>query len=94
MNYLLPIVAALFAEEVSDNSSRAYKGDLAHFVEWCEHHEQPSLPCPPAFLVHFLTEHSEGYALATVERRAAAVSWMHRKAGYLGEQNPRESALV
>ena len=91
---LPPSVAALFAEDVTANSAAAYRKDIEHFVEWCRFHGRRTLPCTSTTLVEFLIEHSEGYSLATVERRAAAVSWMHRKAGYLGEQNPREAAEV
>jgi site-specific recombinase XerD len=91
---LPPLVEALLAEDVTASSSTAYRGDLAHFVEWCNHHGEDPLPCSVAALVHFLTEHAEGYSMATVERRAAAVSWAHRKAGYLGKDNPRQSPLV
>jgi len=89
-----PRVAALFAEDVTASSGRAYKCDLLHFIEWCNHHDLNPLPCTPMSLVQFLTEHSEGYAMSTVERRAAAVSWAHKKAGYLGDDNPRLSPLV
>ena len=88
------VVAGLFAEDVADSSQTAYRADLVHFVEWCRHHGQSPLPCTSAALVHFLTEHADGYSMATVERRAAAVSWAHRKAGYLGPRNPRSAPVV
>jgi integrase len=91
---LPPLVAALFEEDVADSSAAAYRADLRHFVEWCRHHGECPLPCTSAALVHFLTEHADGYAMATVERRAAAVSWAHRKAGFLGDRNPRSSPVV
>ncbi len=88
------IVAGLFAEDVADSSQTAYRADLVHFVEWCQHHNERPLPCTSAALVHFLTEHADGYSMATVERRAAAVSWAHRKAGFLGDRNPRSAPVV
>jgi hypothetical protein len=88
------VVAALFNEDVTDGSAKAYLSDLNHFIEWCRHHGENPLPCTSAALVHFLTEHAEGYSMATVERRAAAVSWAHRKAGFLGAENPRSSPVV
>ncbi|MFC7339552.1 site-specific integrase [Haloferula chungangensis] len=91
---LPPVVAALFDEDVTDGSAKAYLSDLNHFVEWCQHHGQPVLPCSSLALVQFLTEHAEGYSMATVERRAAAVSWAHRKAGFLGPDNPRTTPVV
>ncbi|MEO6476743.1 site-specific integrase [Luteolibacter sp.] len=88
------VVAALFEEDVTDSSAKAYLSDLTHFIEWCRHHGENPLPSTSAALVHFLTEHAEGFSMATVERRAAAISWAHRKAGFLGEENPRSAAVV
>lgn len=88
------VVAALFSEDVTEGSAKAYLSDLNHFVEWCHHHGETPLPCTSAALVHFLTEHAEGYSMATVERRAAAISWAHRKAGFLGAENPRSAPVV
>lgn len=92
---LLPArVAALFGEDVTDSSAKAYRSDLNHFAGWCRHHGESPLPCTSAALVHFLTEHAEGFSMATVERRAAAISWAHRKAGFLGGDNPRNAPVV
>lgn len=91
---LPPAIAALFAEDITQGSTAAYRGDLRHFVEWCQHHGQNPLPCSSLALVEFLTQHAEGYSMATVERRAAAVSWAHRKVGYLGPENPRNAPVV
>jgi len=88
------VVAALFEEDVTDSSAKAYLSDLNHFVGWCRHHGETPLPCSSAALVHFLTEHAEGFSMATVERRAAAISWAHRKAGFLGAENPRSAPVV
>jgi integrase len=88
------MVQALFNEDVTDSSVAAYQSDLKVFCEWCVHHRETPLPCTSAVLIHFLTDHAEGYSMATVERRAAAISWAHRKAGFLGEKNPREAPVV
>lgn len=89
-----PVVAGLFAEDVTEGSAKAYRSDLIHFLDWCRHHGENPLPCSSAALVHFLTEHAEGFSMATVERRAASVSWAHRKAGFLGADNPRNAPVV
>lgn len=93
-NALPAVVAALFEEDVTDTSAKAYRSDLIHFVDWCRHHGQCPLPCTSVALVHFLTQHAEGYSMATVERRAAAISWAHRKAGFLAQDNPRNAPVV
>jgi integrase len=87
-------VDALFAEDVTGNSLKAYRSDLQVFCDWCSHYHESPLPCSSAALVRFLTDHAEGYSMATVERRAAAISWAHRKAGFLGTENPRTAPVV
>jgi len=94
LNRLPPAIVQLFAEDVTKSTERAYRADLVHFVDWCNHHGHPPLPCTSLALVQFLTEHADGYSLSTVERRAAAVSWAHRKAGFLGPENPRNAPVV
>ena len=87
-------VRELFERSESDNTMRAYRADLIMFLEWCHHHKVSPLPCDPIDLVRFLNEQSDGFAMSTVTRRASAVSWIHRRAGYLGKENPRTAGIV
>lgn len=87
-------VRELFEQSASDNSMRAYRSDLIVFLEWCHHHKAQPLPCDPLDLVSFLSEQSDGFAMSTVTRRASSISWLHRRAGFLGDKNPRTSGIV
>lgn len=87
-------VRELFEQSAADNTLRGYRSDLIGFLEWSAHHKVQPLPCDPLTLVRYLTEQAEGFAMSTVTRRASAVSWIHRRAGYLGHDNPRESPIV
>ena len=88
-------VHRLLAEESeSANTQRAYRADLKNFLQWCERGRHSPLPCTADVLAEYLVAESTERSLATVRRRAAAVGWLHRQAGFLGEDNPRENPLV
>jgi len=87
-------VRELFEQSGADNSMRAYRSDLIVFLEWCAVHQKQPLPCAPVALMSFLEEQADGFAMSTVARRASSVSWIHRRAGFLGDDNPRTSGLV
>ncbi|YCM46788.1 site-specific integrase (plasmid) [Verrucomicrobiaceae bacterium 227] len=87
-------VRELFEQSAANNSMRAYRSDLIVFLEWCAVHKVTPLPCEPLNLIRFCEEQADGFAMSTVARRASAISWIHRRAGYLGENNPRTSGLV
>jgi len=87
-------VRELFDQSGADNSQRAYRADLIVFLEWCKVHDVTPLPCTPLNLIKFLEEQSDGFAMSTVSRRASSISWLHRRAGFLGDDNPRLSGIV
>ena len=88
-------VKQLLAEESeAANTQRAYRADLRNFLEWCRVGRRCPLPCDSGTLAEYLVVESLKRSLATVRRRAAAVGWLHRQAGFLGEHNPREDPLV
>jgi hypothetical protein len=63
----------------SPNTQRAYRHDW--FLVYCIEHGLESLPAAPAAVAAFLRAECErGRAVATVRRRAAAVSLVHRAA--------------
>jgi site-specific recombinase XerD len=64
------------------NTVKAYASDWRDFVAWCEGYKLVSLPATPAVVALYLTSLAErGLKLATVRRRASAVSRAHRIAG-------------
>lgn len=68
---------------VSDNTRRAYASDARHLAAWCEEHGvELELPLDPVSVGAYLASLADaGYALATIERRIAAISALHRSAG-------------
>jgi integrase len=66
------------------NTRRAYESDLAHFRTWCRARGIASLPASPEALYLYLMDlvaegNAAGYAVATVERRLAAIGAAHRR---------------
>lgn len=89
-------VRELFLRQSSaKNTLKAYRSDLVVFWLWCLEKNKCPLPCDPVTLVEFLAEDKKaGRKLSTIKRRASSISWIHRKAGYLGQRNPRENPFV
>ena len=74
------------AEHHAANTRRAYRSDFAHFTRWCRAAGIPPLPATPEAVYLYLMDlvaddNSAGYAVATVERRLAAITAAHRGGG-------------
>jgi len=79
-------------EALSDSTQRAYRIDSAAFATWCASQGLATLPASPAAVAAFLrAESAAGKAVATIRRRAATLSRMHKAAG---PTNPCDSELV
>jgi site-specific recombinase XerD len=79
-------------EALSDETQRAYATDSRAFAGWCAAAGLPMLPATPQTVATYLrSESAAGKAVATVRRRAATVSRLHRAAGL---PNPCEHELV
>lgn len=65
----------------SSNTARAYEGDWRDFVSFCECHGLSFLPASPATLAAYITERSKVHKVATLERRLAAITTRHNRAG-------------
>lgn len=74
---------AYAAQSKSDNTRRAYTHDLKHFSEWCHSRGFDNLPITPGAFALYLTDLAEeGYKLATIERRRAAIVEAHKVSGF------------
>jgi site-specific recombinase XerD len=62
----------------SANTIRAYKADFTIFAAWCDSRNQPSLPASPKTVADFLRDQSTSAKSATISRRRAAISRVHR----------------
>jgi len=65
----------------SQATRRAYATDMLHFRSWCNVHAVVALPASGAVVALYLTDCAKTYALATINRRIAAINREHRKAG-------------
>lgn len=58
---------------------RAYAADWRDFTAWCEGARLPSLPAEPATVAAYLGQlATRGARCATIDRRAAAIAYVHR----------------
>jgi integrase len=67
---------------MAPNTSRAYRTDWADFQGWCDAVPTGALPATPVIVGTYLADRAETLAVATLERRLAAVATAHRLAGH------------
>jgi hypothetical protein len=65
-------VAALVNASIAENTRRAYRSDLAHFVAW-----GAQMPAEPALVASYLAAHAETLSVATLVHRVATISKAH-----------------
>jgi integrase len=76
----------------SKNTRRAYASDWAHFSNWCERHHAQVLPASSTAVALYLAELAgEGFKVATIGRRLAAIAEAHKAAK---QPSPRSEADV
>jgi integrase len=73
---------AYIAKSRSENTRRCYRGDVEHFVGWCESKNVPAMPATPATVALYIADLAEVAKVATVTRRLAAISKAHQTAGF------------
>jgi len=67
----------LLSHSLSANSKRAYATDLAHFRA-----SGGDIPCSPEAVAGYLAEIADTHAVATIQRRLAAIAKAHRASGH------------
>jgi len=67
----------LLSHSLSANSKRAYAADLAHFRA-----SGRDIPCSPEVVATYLAEIADAFAVATIQRRLAAIAKAHRASGH------------
>ena len=61
------------------NTIRAYKSDMAEFINYCNKHAHFALPADPLDISKFLlAAMSQGVKSATIRRKVASISAIHR----------------
>ena len=81
-----PLVKTYVHAGVSDNTRRAYRSDLRHFLDW-----GGTVPASDVVLAAYLAQHAGTLSVATLARRVASISKAHRAKGL---PNPARSELV
>lgn len=73
---------AYAAKSRTEATRRAYRSDWDDFSAWCERYSRVSLPAEPESVGLYLGSIAEGLSLATLERRLAAISTIHKEEGH------------
>ena len=51
-----------------------------HFIAWCAEHGGRSLPAAPETILRYVVALIDRYAVSTIERRLASISYYHKQA--------------
>jgi Phage integrase, N-terminal SAM-like domain len=70
-------VADYIRESLAENTRVAYMSDLAHFESW-----GGQIPAAPETIAEYLVAHADILSVATLNRRLAALSKVHRSRGF------------
>ena len=81
-----PLVKNYVHAAVSDNTRRAYRSDLRHFLDW-----GGAIPASDGVIAEYLAQHAGALSVATLARRVASISKAHTAKGL---PNPVRSELV
>ncbi len=73
------------------NTIRAYRSDFADFEAWCNDRDLAALPATPDTVAEYVAALGETHAQASVRRRVAAISRLHRM---FGEADPGQTEAV
>ncbi|WP_224996943.1 tyrosine-type recombinase/integrase, partial [Cesiribacter sp. SM1] len=68
--------------EGAANTVRSYKADLDCYSAWCEKQGVPLFPATPETIANYIGSLAEHYKLATIQRRLAMLSKLHKLQGY------------
>jgi integrase len=82
----LESVADYIRESLAQNTRIAYLSDLAHFEGW-----GGRIPASPETIAEYLVAHADCLSIATLNRRLAALSKVHRSRGF---SNPTSVEIV
>lgn len=79
----LASVRAYLDAEKSSNTRTAYASDFRDFSEWCGLIGETPLPANPLVVARYLAQLADnGRKVSTIERRVAAIRYLHKAAGH------------
>lgn len=79
-------VSKYAAASMSDNTRKAYRSDIAHFIAW-----GGSLPASTQMVIAYLEDHAKSLSIRTLRRRVATLNEAHR---LLGVDSPADCSAV
>ncbi|UKV76428.1 site-specific integrase [Burkholderia vietnamiensis] len=79
-------VGSYVAAAISDNTRRAYRGDLTDFLHW-----GGTIPCTPTVLAAYLADQAPTHSPHTIARRLVGISRAHLSQGFA---DPARNDLV
>ncbi|MCW5976839.1 MAG: site-specific integrase [Bryobacteraceae bacterium] len=65
----------------AESTLRAYRTDWADFTRWCADQQLIALPALPETVAAYVASQAEAHRVATIARRCAAISVVHKTAG-------------
>ncbi len=83
---ITPEVSDYLRASLSDNSRRAYRSDLNHFLAW-----GGTIPASPEMVAQYLAAHAGQHAIATLARRLVSIGKAHTTQGM---PSPTDTELV
>lgn len=79
----LASVRSYLDAEKSSNTREAYASDFRDFSEWCGRVDETPLPASPLVVARYLAQLADaGRKVSTIERRVAAIRYLHKAAGH------------
>jgi site-specific recombinase XerD len=85
-------VLALIQDAYAPNTIRAYRADMEEFIRFCNVENTQALPAAPATVAGFILSTAEmGMTSATIRRKVASISAIHRYSEYA---DPTKHAAV
>ena len=91
----LTSAAGYALSEKADATRRAYRADIRHFTTWCESVGAIALPATPATIAAYLAALADsGLKVSTISRRAAAIAYAHKLAGFEPPINESVKAVM
>ncbi len=85
----LTSAAGYALSEKADATRRAYRADIRRFTTWCEAVGAIALPATPATVAAYLAALADlRLKVSTISRRAAAIAYAHKLAGFEPHEPP------
>jgi Phage integrase, N-terminal SAM-like domain len=79
----LTSAAGYALSEKADATRRAYRADIGRFSTWCQEGGAIALPATPTTVAAYLAALADsGLKVSTISRRAAAIAYAHKLAGF------------